>query len=106
MGNLQSKPTMRDPSDVVNPDKWYVGWGSRFSFKEMNLPISWDQIQSLLWTILSTNLQSHLVSQVNKELPRTDISEIAFEKTKQAQLNAAVDCVFDSAVILEDLNQD
>lgn len=100
-GVITKQTRYESPNDVFNTNTWYVGYGSRFSFEQKEAPISWDQIQSYLWTLFSTNLQSNFVSQINDELPQTNLEKKTIQNTVDYQIDSFFDCV-----IVSDCNPD
>lgn len=95
-GVISKSTEYSNPNDVLDPNKWYVGYGSRFSFQQKEAPISWEQIQSYLWTLLSTNLQSNIVQQINKELPQTNLEKKSIVNTVDYQIDSFFNCVLTS----------
>ena len=92
-GVITKQTSYTNPKDVLDPDKWYVGYGSRFSFEQKEAPISWEQIQSYMWTLLSTNLQANVIQQINDELPQTDLEKKSTQNNIDFQIDSFFNCV-------------
>jgi len=76
-------------AEYTNPEKWWVGYGSRFSFHDIKSPLVFSEVFSYFHSILRSSVLNALIeNNINDTLRVDNSDEIQAELISQAELQS------------------